>query len=202
MRASRPLYLFSTLNILLLMISNSHATPLLEPQRHGSIKKQDNAPLAPLPPTAYHATSPEPQSLSVLPRATTPTTYTWSSGWTVTVTPGRILMPIDLAAELLSLFYGRVMDYAGARMLANAAPLAVGVDIGEGPLVLDFLMIDRVGSPGLEWKMVYWVAAYLQGLARRGYTGFGSVTFRHESGWAFGVTLKLMEWNVRVLGGL
>lgn len=83
------------------------------------------------------------------------------------------------------------MAHAAARMLANAAPLAVGVNIADGPLVLDFLVVDSADSQGLEWNVVYWFAAYMQGMARRWYTGLGSVTFRHENGWLFDVALRL-----------
>ena len=111
----------------------------------------------------------------------------------MTFTPGRALLPIDLAAQLLSAFYDQVMAYAAARMLSDAAPMAVGCDMADGYLMLDFLVMnnDRAGLPGLEWKVVYWFAAYLQGMARRGYTGLGRVTFRHVNGWACDVTLSL-----------
>lgn len=47
------------------------------------------------------------------------------------------------------------MAYAAVRILANAAPLAVGVDIADGPLVLDFQVVDGANSHGLEWSIVY-----------------------------------------------
>lgn len=76
----------------------------------------------------------------------------------------------------------------------------IGVDIADGPLVLDFLVIDRATSPGLEWNVIYWFAVYMQGMARRWYTGLGGVTFSHENGWMFDVTLRL-AWSVSVRGG-
>lgn len=110
-------------------------------------------------------------------------------------------MPLEPGAEILTTFYGQVMAHAAACMLTDAAPLAVGVDIFDGPLVLDFLVRDRAGSRGLGWNVVYWFAAYMQGMARRRYTGLGRVTFRHENGWVFDVTLRL-ALSFRVSGAL
>ena len=83
------------------------------------------------------------------------------------------------------------MAYAAARMLADAAPMTVGCDIADGYLMLDFSVMNGAGLRGLEWKVVYWFAAYLQALARRGYTGLGRITFRNADGWACDVTLSL-----------
>ncbi|KAF6227059.1 hypothetical protein HO133_008500 [Letharia lupina] len=149
----------------------------------------------------YHLNASRPLSVPLCPRTSPPSDYTWPAGWTFTVTPGPILMPIELGADILDSFYGQVMAYAAARILANAAPLAAGVDIADGPLVLDFLVVDGANSHGLEWSIVYWFAAYMQAMARRGYTGLGSVTLRHENGWVLDVTLRL-AWSVRVGGGL
>lgn len=45
-----------------------------------------------------------------------------------------MLMPVQHGAEILNTFYGQVVAHAAARMLANAAPLAVGVDVADGGL--------------------------------------------------------------------
>lgn len=37
-----------------------------------------------------------------------------------------------------------------------------------GALVRDFLVVDSANSCGLDWSGVYWFAAYMQGMARRG----------------------------------
>ena len=185
-----PLYLFLILTNLLFTVANWRAAPILK-----------TAPRGMLYPDEYSPNTSRPLPLPLRLRTSAPTDYIWPGGWTLTVTTGQILMPIEHCAEILNTFYGQIMAHAAARMLANAAPLAVGVDMADGAFVLDFLVVDSANSRGLEWNIVYWFAAYMQGMARRGYTGLGSVTFRHENGWGFEVTLRL-AWSVRVIGGV
>ena len=64
---------------------------------------------------------------------------------------------------------------------------------------MDYEVVNRAMG-GLQWNIVYWFAAYMQMMARRGYTGLGTVRWRHNSGIAFDVALNIVGVPVSFTG--
>ncbi len=141
-----------------------------------------------------------PPPFAVHPRVITPTAYRWSHGWTMVVEPGPAILPVEDGAAMLTAFYNRAMAIAAAHMLSPSRGLS-GTDFSDGVFFLRYLVIDRgPANVVLEWNLVYWFAAYMQAIARRGNTSIGRVLWRHESGIVIGISLRLLV-DVRVQGG-
>lgn len=120
MGVHNPLRLHSLLEILLLIVAYPREAPILDRQPESTFRLRETASHGILYPAEYHTIIPRSLSLSLHPRTSPSTTYTWPFVWTFTVTPGPALMPIEHGVEILDTFYGPAMAYAAARILVNA----------------------------------------------------------------------------------
>ena len=181
MRPKLDLRLALSFTILISSIVLSHQSRPLHPLQDGNHTLQLSSIFPP---------SQSPFHLKL--RATPPMTYRWSGGWTMTVSPGPAILPVESGAAMLSAFYDQAMAVTAAHMLHSHNGLS-GIDFENEIFSLYYRMIDRgPANAVLDWGVVYWFAAYMQGLVRRGYTHTGRVLWRHESGIIIGITLRLL----------
>lgn len=116
-----------------------------------------------------------PSQPTLHPRVT-PSTYIWPGGWTMTIRPGPTIVPIGSASAILIAFYNQVMTIAAAKMLTATRPNLSGVDFVNNVFRLDFAILENGPGPVvMEWNMMYWFAAYMQALARMGFTSIGGL---------------------------
>lgn len=111
----------------------------------------------------------------------------------MTIRPGPAIMPIEGGSAILIAFYNQVMTMAAAKMLTATRHGLSGVDFGNNVFHLDFAIVASGPTQVfMEWNVVYWFAAYMQALARMGFTSIGSMEWRHESGTVMDVVLRLL----------
>jgi len=111
----------------------------------------------------------------------------------MTTHPGSAIMPIERGSAILIAFYNQVMVMAATNMLIAKIPNISGVDFMNNVFHMDFTISERgPAQVVLEWNVVYWFAAYMQALARMGFTSIGRVQWRHDSGIVMDVVLRLL----------
>ena len=178
--------LLSRLTILLLVTCPTDASPA---------PRLRQIPIAATPQTLASRTLSPPihnaaASKSLLSSRSLSENYLWAHGWTMFIQQGPIVLPTLSGAEMLSDVYSSIMAIAAAKMLDNAATVAGGALFTYQKVVVDFMVVDQAMG-GLKWDVVYWFAAHMQMMARRGFTGLGVVRWNHESGLTFNMAVSV-----------
>lgn len=114
----------------------------------------------------------------------------WGDGWTVITQPGPWFMPFETSAVYLQRFFETTMAAAAAAMLQGRL-LHGRFRMAYNPVI--FEIVPLAGQVTLDWTTVFLMTQFMHSRAVRGYTGTGQVVFRHASGLAIQLTIRLAE---------
>ena len=114
----------------------------------------------------------------------------WGDGWTVITQPGPWFMPFETSAVYLQRFFETTMAAVAAAMLAGRR-IHGQFRMAYEPVI--FEIVPLAGQVTLDWTTVFLMTQFMHKRAVRGYTGTGQVVFRHASGLALQLTIRLAE---------
>ena len=114
----------------------------------------------------------------------------WEHGWTVTTQTGPWFMPFETSAVYLQRFFETTMAAVAAAMLEGRR-IHGHFRMAYSPVI--FEIVPLAGQVTLDWTTVFLMTQFMHNRAVRGYTGTGQVVFRHASGLALQLTIRLAE---------
>ena len=135
------------------------------------------------------------RAATLFPLGSTPirvrdTVEIWGDGWTVITQTGPWFMPFETSAVYLQRFFETTMAAVAAAMLAGRR-IHGHFRMAYEPVI--FEIVPLAGQVTLDWTTVFLMTQFMHKRAVRGYTGTGQVVFRHASGLALQLTIRLAE---------